>query len=107
MRRINENDMSRIIKKVLRESESESNKKSDGGVEACFKVARLPMDGRCEPHGYQYDGDEELAVISPGCIAILTTMMVTNPMNYTKIGTLLTCLGSLTVSKIFVNPSNK
>ena len=87
MRRINENDMSRIIKKVLRESE-----KSDG-VGACFKVARIPAPEACQ---------NMLGYIDPRCLAKLTTLMVTNPtaMNITKIGTLCVCIGALTAEEI-------
>ena len=96
MRRINENDMSRIIKKVLRE-ESTLGVGPDVEINACFDAVGIPMPYQCQPSGYVTDeyGDDMLAVMSPGCIAKITTMMATNPMIMTKIGTLLACIGSL------------
>lgn len=94
MRRINENDMSRIIKKVLRE---ESTLGVGPDIRACFDAVGIPMPYQCQPSGSVTDeyGDDMLAVMSPGCIARITTMMATNPMIMTKIGTLLACIGSL------------
>ena len=43
MRRINENDMSRIIKKVLRESPSQTDSFGD-----CFKKAGIPTPNSCK-----------------------------------------------------------
>jgi len=95
MRIINENDMSRIIKKVLHESE-----KSDGGVELCFKVARIPMPPQCKPQPYFSDNDM-VSVINPLCVDNLIFRMVTNPTstNITTIGKLCTCLGALNISR--------
>ena len=84
MRRINENDMSRIIKKVLRE---ESNEKIDLGVGACFKAAGMPVDSFCK--NFQNLGPLDKMV----CIEhVMAKIGISNAV---KIGTLIACLGGL------------
>ena len=84
MRRINENDMSRIIKKVLRE---ESNEKIDLGVGECFRAAGMPVDSFCK--NFQNLGPLDKMV----CIDhVMAKIMISNAV---KIGTLIACLGGL------------
>jgi hypothetical protein len=83
MRRINENDMSRIIKKVLRE---ENNEENNGGVEVCFKVAGIPVHPLCK--NFRNSG----SLYQFGCIeAMAQTIMISNAF---KIGNLIACLGA-------------
>ena len=84
MRRINENDMSRIIKKVLRE---ESNEKIDLGVDTCFRAAGMPVNTFCK--NFQNLGP----LVKMVCIEALGTKIMLS--NAVKIGTLIACLGGL------------
>jgi len=93
MRRINENDMSRIIKKVLRE---ESNEENNGGVEACFKAAGIPVHEFCK--NFMNLGPLDKLV----CIQAMTATIGLS--NAVKIGTLIACLGakaSMVVKKTY------
>ena len=86
MRRINENDMSRIIKKVLREESNEATGTSDG-VGTCFRAAGIPVDSFCK--NFTKMGPLDKLV----CIERLTANIVLS--NAVQMGTLIACLGGL------------
>ena len=82
MRRINENDMSRIIKKVLRESPSQTDSFGD-----CFKKAGIPTPNSCKTMMKDIN-----LWMTPSCVKDIGMYML-NPYNLSKIGTLYACLG--------------
>lgn len=82
MRRINENDMSRIIKKVLSESPSQTDSFGD-----CFNKAGIPTPKSCNTMMKDIN-----IWMTPTCVKDIGMYML-NPYNLGKLGTLYTCLG--------------
>lgn len=82
MRRINENDMSRIIKKVLRESPSQTDSFGD-----CFKKAGIPTPKSCKTMMKDIN-----LWMTPSCVKDIGMYML-NPYNLSKLGILYACLG--------------
>jgi hypothetical protein len=89
MRRINENDISRIIKKVLRESPSQTDSFGD-----CFKKAGIPTPKSCKTTMKDIN-----LWMTPTCVKDIGVYML-NPYNLSKIGKLYACLGKEAMNSI-------
>jgi hypothetical protein len=81
--RLNERDLARIVRRVLREeNEVFDEEMGDGPFDECFKSAGITIPSACKAADAQ-----EM------CLAAISRMIT--PKNLVKIGELLTCVGNV------------
>jgi len=81
--RLNERDLARIVRRVLREEDEMFDEEMGGGpFDKCFESVGMPVPTVCQAADSQNM-----------CLAAISKMMT--PENLMKMGELLTCVGSV------------